>query len=109
MDFTITLSKDDWDAVKGGWRCPALQIPGTRVQSIYVDGAAVRAGGSCDGPEEIDADVWFSNWERGGLLLEDARDLAQWDQTIALIWFDDDEVSAPTRERHERARRRKSA
>jgi hypothetical protein len=41
MDFTITLSKDDWDAVKGGWRCPALQIPGTRVQSIYVDGAAV--------------------------------------------------------------------
>ena len=41
MDFTITLSKDDWDSVKGGWRCPALQIPGTRVQSIYVDGAAV--------------------------------------------------------------------
>jgi hypothetical protein len=41
MDFTITLSKDDWDAVKGGWRCPALQIPGTGVQGIYVDGSAI--------------------------------------------------------------------
>jgi hypothetical protein len=41
IDFTITLSKDDWDAVKGGWRCPALQIPGTCVQGIYVEGSAI--------------------------------------------------------------------
>jgi IrrE N-terminal-like domain len=62
--------------------------------------ARLRAGGTCDGIEEIEADIWFSNWERGGVLLEDARHLAQWDQTVALIWFDDQEVPAPTRHRH---------
>jgi hypothetical protein len=41
IDFTITLSNDDWDAIKGGWRCPALQIPGTAVKNIYVAGTAV--------------------------------------------------------------------
>jgi len=40
MDFTITLSNDDWDPLKGGWRCPALQIPGTRVKTVYVGGTA---------------------------------------------------------------------
>ena len=54
-------------------------------------------GGTCNGPEEIDADIWFTNWERGGVLLEDARHLAQWDQTVALIWFEDEEVPAPPR------------
>jgi hypothetical protein len=41
MDFTITLSNDDWDHLKGGWRCPALQIPGIQVENVYVDGTAV--------------------------------------------------------------------
>src|SRR5262249_41423822 len=41
MDFTITLSKDDWDTVKGGWRCPARQIPGTGDKRFYVEGAAI--------------------------------------------------------------------
>ena len=56
----------------------------------------------CDGPEETDAEIWFSNWDRGGVLLEDARHLAQWDQTVALIWFEDEEVPAPERDRHRR-------
>jgi hypothetical protein len=64
--------------------------------------ACLRAGGTCDGIEQIEADIWFSNWERGGVLLEDARHLAQWDQTVALIWFDDEEVAAPTRDRQRR-------
>jgi hypothetical protein len=50
----------------------------------------------------VDADVWFSNWERGGSLLEDARHFAQWDQTVALLWFEDEEVPAPSRDRRER-------
>lgn len=54
--------------------------------------ARLCAGGMCSGPEETPADLWFSDWERGGTLLEDARHLAQWDQTIALLWFDDAEV-----------------
>ncbi len=29
-----------------------------------------RAGGGSNGPEVIDADVWFSDWERGGTLLD---------------------------------------
>jgi len=62
----------------------------------------LRAGGAGDGPEEIEADVWFSNWDRGGVLLEDARHLAQWDQTIALIWFEDEEVPSPEQDRHKR-------
>jgi hypothetical protein len=41
MDFTVTLSNDDWDPIKGGWRCPALQIPETEIKNVYVDGSAV--------------------------------------------------------------------
>jgi Zn-dependent peptidase ImmA (M78 family) len=64
--------------------------------------ARLRAGEICSGPEEIDADVWFDNWERGGTLLEDARHFARWDQTVALLWFEDEEVPAPGRDRRER-------
>jgi hypothetical protein len=62
----------------------------------------LRAGGTCNGPEEIGADVWFTDWERGGTLLEDARHLKQWDQTIALLWFEDEEVPSPEQDRHRR-------
>lgn len=62
----------------------------------------LRAGGACGGPEETDAEIWFSSWDRGGILLEDARHLVQWDQTIALIWFEDEEVPAPEQDRHRR-------
>jgi hypothetical protein len=78
------------------WVQPRLALPKGSICE------RLRAGGSCDGPEEIDADIWFSNWERGGVLLEDARHLSQWDQTVALIWFEDDEVPAMTYERRER-------
>ena len=49
-------------------------------------------GAPCDSPEEIDADIWFSDWERGGTLLEEARHFAPWDQTLTLLWFKDGEV-----------------
>lgn len=42
----------------------------------------------------IDADAWFSSWERGGTLLEEARHLTQWDQTITLLWFEDGDIPA---------------
>ena len=50
-----------------------------------------REGGEGD-CEQIDADVWFSDWERGGVLLEEARHLSQWDQTLTLLWFECGEV-----------------
>jgi hypothetical protein len=58
-----------------------------------------RAGIACGSPEEIDADVWFSDWARGGILLEDARHLTRWDQTVALIWFEDEELPSETLDR----------
>jgi hypothetical protein len=35
-----------------------------------------RGGGEVE-REEVDADLWFSDWERGGVLLEETRYLAQ--------------------------------
>lgn len=64
--------------------------------------ARLRAGGRSSGAEEIAADIWFDNWERDGTLLEEARHLAKWDQTVALLWFEDEEVPAPPRDRKER-------
>jgi hypothetical protein len=61
-----------------------------------------RAGIACDTPEEIEADVWFNDWARGGTLLEDARHLKQWDQTVALIWFEDEELPSETRDHRQR-------
>jgi hypothetical protein len=59
MDFTITLSDDDWDSVKGGWRCPALQIPGARVKYIYVNGALADPT-----YYEVHQEVGFIQWLR---------------------------------------------
>jgi hypothetical protein len=56
------------------------------------------------GKGEIDAGDWFSDWERGGVLLEEARHLAQWDQTLTLLWFESLEV--PTPQQHPRSERR---
>jgi hypothetical protein len=44
---------------------------------------------------EVDADVWFDGWERGGTLLEEARHFPQWDQTLSLLWFENEEVPSP--------------
>ena len=53
--------------------------------------ARARAGHS-PSREQIDADVWFNDWERGGVLNEEARFLAQRDQVLTLLWFEDEEV-----------------
>jgi hypothetical protein len=37
-EFTLTVGSNDWDAQTGGWRCPALQIPGAEVAAIYSGG-----------------------------------------------------------------------
>ena len=53
----------------------------------------VRTGEFCNGPEEINADIWFSDWDRGCVLLEEAVHLEQWDQTLTFYsWFEDEEV-----------------
>ena len=57
----------------------------------------LRLGEIVEGPEEVEAELWFTDWNRGGTLLEEARHLDRWDQTIALLWFEDEEVPPPTR------------
>ena len=70
------------------WIPPRMSLP---VGSVC---ARLHAGGTCSGPEEIAADLWFNSWDRGGTLLEDARYFSQWDQTVALLWFEDEELPA---------------
>jgi hypothetical protein len=65
--------------------------------------ARVRAGATVNVSEEVDADVWFSDWERGGALLEEARHLAKWDQTVTLLWFEDEEVPPEPRREEDNA------
>ena len=54
------------------------------------------------GPKKLAPTFGLADWERGGALLEDARHLKQWDQTIALLWFEDEEVPSPEQDRHRR-------
>ncbi len=74
------------------WIQPRLDLPRGSASE------KVRAGATCDGPEKVDADIWFSDWERGGMLLEEARHFQQWDQTLTLLSFVDDEVPSAKRE-----------
>lgn len=62
-----------------------------------------RGGDVCHGPEEVDVDFWLDNWRRSGVLLEEARHFPEWDQTFALLWFEDEELPAlkPSSPRHE--------
>jgi Zn-dependent peptidase ImmA (M78 family) len=76
------------------WIPPRLDLPDGSVSK------RVRAGTSIDEPEQVDADIWFSEWERGGTLLEEVRHLSQWDQTLTLLWFENEEVPARKR-RHD--------
>lgn len=71
------------------WIAPRMDLPETTLSY------RVRSG-SVPERSEVSADVWFSDWERGGTLLEEARYLPKWDQTLSLIWFESEEVpSAP--------------
>lgn len=68
------------------WIPPQMALPARSLS------ARLRAGAKGDGTEEIAPDLWFNDWKRGGVLLEEARHLAQWDQTLTLLWFEDEEI-----------------
>lgn len=59
----------------------------------------VRAGGALTGPEEAEPDEWFDDWERDGALYEDVRHMGSWDQTLTLLWFEDEDLPPPRAER----------
>lgn len=68
------------------WIPPRTDLPSGSIS------AEVRSGNNYEYPEEVDADKWFSDWERGGVLLEEVRHLSIWDQTLTLLWFEDEEI-----------------
>jgi Zn-dependent peptidase ImmA (M78 family) len=78
------------------WIAPRMDLPAGSVCERR------RAGDAGSGPEQVEADMWFEDWDRDGLLLEDARHLTQWDQTIALLWFEDDDVPPARADRRQR-------
>jgi len=71
---------------KGARISPRIALPSSSAS------AAVRCGRMVNTPQEIAADMWFSDWPRDGVLLEEARHLTPWDQTLTLLWFEDGEV-----------------
>ncbi len=77
------------------WIPPRTDLPRGSVSERARTGAAGDR-------EEVDADLWFSDWERGGVLLEEARHLAQWDQTLTLLWFESEEVPPLKPDRRDR-------
>ena len=86
-----------------------MQMHGFSFVSIYRAGSLsekVRAGNPSDGTEKTDADIWFNDWERGGVLLEEARHFPRWDQTLTMLWFEDEEVPPPEARRRGAPRRR---
>jgi len=74
------------------WIRPPMNLPRGSAS------ANARAGHACDGPDEIEAEAWFNDWTCGGVLLEEARHLERWDQTLTLLWFEDEQVPLPGRE-----------
>ena len=64
--------------------------------------AKLRRNGSSDiGPQEIDPEIWFEDWDRDGTLYEDARHVAKYDQTISVLWFEEEDLPAPREERRQ--------
>jgi Zn-dependent peptidase ImmA (M78 family) len=75
------------------WIPTRLDLPeGSLSKKVWV-------GASTDSHDTVDADIWFSDWERGGTLLEEVRHLAQWNQTLTILWFEDEQV--PGRKVHD--------
>jgi len=68
------------------WIAPGFPLPAGSLS------ARCRSGDVVSGPEEVAADVWLNEWSRGGVLLEETRHLSAYDQTLTLLWFEDEEV-----------------
>ncbi|MGQ0502100.1 MAG: ImmA/IrrE family metallo-endopeptidase [Panacagrimonas sp.] len=68
------------------WITPRTQIAPETVA------ARLRAGTHDGTLEEVDPDLWFEDWNSGGALFEEARHLTRWDQTLVLLWGEEDEI-----------------
>ncbi len=88
VSFNSTLGRDDWDDHIGGWRCPALGLPGAKLEALYTGGGQlatdqygalptnhVKWRGRAEPPEEVEANVILTKglvtdrWKRASILL----------------------------------------
>ncbi len=72
------------------WIPPRRDIPAGSVSG------RLRAGEKNLVAEAIDAEDWFNDWDRGGTLMEEARYHSEWDQTLTLLSFEDEEIPPPS-------------
>lgn len=70
----------------GAWVAPGTALPSRSLA------ATVRKDNRVVDAREVAADIWFSDWKRGGNLLEESRHLGRFDQTLSLLWFEDEEL-----------------
>jgi hypothetical protein len=79
----------------GAWVRPSQRVPQTSMAGKLIRSEAV------DGPIEVAAEEWFDDWKRRGVVWEEARHSARLNQTLALLWFDDDRVPSSSSEEGE--------
>ena len=64
--------------------------------------ARVRGGERASAPEETPADEWFEDWDGDASLFEDVLHFEKFDQTLTLLWLDDDDALPARPERNQR-------
>ena len=74
------------------WITPRLDLPRGSLSE------KIRSGATAAALEKVDADIWFADWERGGILLEEAKHFSPWDQTLTLLSFENGEVPPQKKE-----------
>ncbi len=72
-----------------GWIRPGSLLP----EGSY--SARARAGEIPSGPEEAEADEWLEDWDEGGGLFEDVLHIDHRDQTLTLLWYEEDDIPPP--------------
>jgi Zn-dependent peptidase ImmA (M78 family) len=69
------------------WIAPKSPIPAGSVahalRTAQTNGCETR---------EVAQDVWFAEWKKGSDLWEMARHYARFDQTVSLLWFDEEDL-----------------
>ncbi|AMP02061.1 hypothetical protein CAter282_4296 [Collimonas arenae] len=72
----------------GAWIAPKSPVPtgsvAHRLRADEVNGSATQ---------EVAQDIWFSDWEKDRDLWEMSRHYARFDQTVSLLWCDEDDIS----------------
>jgi|CXWL01.1.fsa_nt_gi hypothetical protein len=74
------------------WIKPGINLPSDSYS------ARARAGSMPTSPEDSDPSQWFEDWDGDGSLYEDVRHLDRWDQTLTLLWFDEEDLAPPPTE-----------